>query len=201
MSAEFTFRPGFADLDNFFDFHWFQVINHDSWPLNDSNGNPLTPPYVDPPNGGYQNQPFDDHPFYWDRNLWNNPQVRVEGQFSRIWDYPRAPQKQQQEGEVLFKTFLCITDHGQDHFAVPNVFGKILGFFWAIGSRDVGGNLVNYVEFRGWLDITREKSKIQQAFNNSGFQGWETVQVPEPSSMLAIAVGLSALLRRRRQQL
>ncbi|MCX7688967.1 MAG: PEP-CTERM sorting domain-containing protein [Fimbriimonadales bacterium] len=199
MSAEFTFRQGFAVLDDFFDFHWFQIINSDTWPLNDSNGNRLTPPYVDTPNGGYQGQPSDDHPFYWDRDEWDDADKRVEGQFSRIWDYPNAPQKRDEPGEVLFKTFLVITDNGQDHFCEENVFGKILGFSWAIGSRrNNQGGLDNYVEFRGWIDIRAEKSKIQQAFGNSGFQGWDTVQVPEPSALFALTVGLAALLKRRR---
>ncbi len=47
-------------------FNWFQVVVRDNMPPNDANGNPLVPPYVDPPPGGYQGQWADNLPWYWD---------------------------------------------------------------------------------------------------------------------------------------
>jgi len=50
-------------------FNWYQVITADSMPPNDAAGNPLVPPYPDPPAGGYgppSTQWADDLPWYWD---------------------------------------------------------------------------------------------------------------------------------------
>ena len=47
-------------------FNWFQVVVADTNPPNGTDGNPVTPPYIDPPTGGYQNQWADGLPWYWD---------------------------------------------------------------------------------------------------------------------------------------
>lgn len=50
-------------------FNWFQAVLADNMPLNDAMGNPLTPPYMDPPLGGYgppDTQWGDGLPWYWD---------------------------------------------------------------------------------------------------------------------------------------
>lgn len=47
-------------------FNWFQVVLADNDPPTDAAGNPLTPPYIDPPPGGYPGQWGDDLPWYWD---------------------------------------------------------------------------------------------------------------------------------------
>jgi hypothetical protein len=49
-------------------FNWYQVVTADNMPPKDKGGNTLTPPYVDPPPGGYQyQQPAGDDylPWYW----------------------------------------------------------------------------------------------------------------------------------------
>ena len=50
-------------------FNWHQVVVSDNNPPNDADGNPLVPPYNDPPAGGYgppSTQWADDLPWYWD---------------------------------------------------------------------------------------------------------------------------------------
>jgi hypothetical protein len=52
-------------------FNWFQVVTADNMPPNGPGGpgNPLTPPYIDPPLGGYgppSTQWGDGLPWYWD---------------------------------------------------------------------------------------------------------------------------------------
>jgi hypothetical protein len=50
----------------FSSFNWQQVVTVDPYPPNSANGTPQTPPYLDPPVGGYQGGPADNaFPFYW----------------------------------------------------------------------------------------------------------------------------------------
>lgn len=58
--------------------NWYQVVVRDNDPPTDAAGNPLTPPYVDPPTGGYPGQLADGHPWYWDE--WAVPPVGHFGQ-------------------------------------------------------------------------------------------------------------------------
>ena len=43
--------------------NWYQVVVRDNDPPTDAAGNPLTPPYVDPPTGGYPGQLADGLPW------------------------------------------------------------------------------------------------------------------------------------------
>ena len=50
-------------------FNWYQIVTADTNPPNDAGGNPLAPPYVDPPPGGYGPpgaQWADNLPWYFD---------------------------------------------------------------------------------------------------------------------------------------
>jgi hypothetical protein len=47
-------------------FNWLQIVIADSAPPLGADGKPLTPPYLDPPSGGYYNQWGDKIPWYWD---------------------------------------------------------------------------------------------------------------------------------------
>ncbi len=47
-------------------FNWFQVVLSDNKPPWDADGDPCSPPYIDPPLGGYENQWGDNQPWYWD---------------------------------------------------------------------------------------------------------------------------------------
>lgn len=50
-------------------FNWYQVVTADNMPPNDAGGNPVVPPYVDVPPGGYgppSTQWGDNLPWYWD---------------------------------------------------------------------------------------------------------------------------------------
>jgi hypothetical protein len=46
-------------------FNWYQIVVTDNGKAKDKNGNFLTPPYIDPPPGGYQGTWEDDLPWYW----------------------------------------------------------------------------------------------------------------------------------------
>ena len=127
----------------------------------------------------------------------NNRDVHREGDWSTFLDTPSIP-----AGEnVLFKTFLVVVRHGSNTITPgQQEFVKLAGFSWRLD-----GGAIQDITKLGALDPTREKQKIMQALGNSGFQGWNTIQltaftmVPEPASMLALGVGLAGLLLRRKR--
>ena len=59
-------------------FNWYQIVTADNMPPVNSAGVRLTPPYIDPPSGGYGNDPMtggddtqwaDNLPWYWDEQV------------------------------------------------------------------------------------------------------------------------------------
>ena len=68
LVGEFEATSQIQDLENQYKvrFNWFQIVTQDSDPKNDSNGNLLTPPYIDPPRNGYDDLWADDRPWYLD---------------------------------------------------------------------------------------------------------------------------------------
>jgi hypothetical protein len=230
MIARFTFDGGWGPiLDPIYDFRWFQIINDHTSPRRPTwNGNqPL--PVVDPPAGGWDYQYGNDHvrnggtrnqrnngegadnsPYYendddgntyWFPNFANFHRPNVD---SRFEDAPGTSAGQ----HVLFKTFLVVVrddlrntiTRGQQEFV------KLAGFSWRLDGVALPGGVLQDITKLGQIDPAREKQKIAQALANSGFQGWNTIQlndfvfVPEPASVIALAVGLMGLAYGRRRR-
>jgi len=60
-------------------YHYLQAVVVDDAPLNYRDGTAMAAPYLDPPPGGYENQPWDYLPWY------------DEGEFPTFYDYPKNP--------------------------------------------------------------------------------------------------------------
>jgi len=67
-------------------FNWYQVVVRDNDPPKDAYGNQLTPPYVDPPPGGYQGQWADDLPWYWDEGTPPKPGDPRYEEYEPVYD-------------------------------------------------------------------------------------------------------------------
>lgn len=66
-------------------FNWVNYVEKDPHGMTNRQGNLLSPPYIDPPPGGYQYDAADNYPFYWDieqcenchsRHSYRHPKVK-----------------------------------------------------------------------------------------------------------------------------
>lgn len=119
-------------------FNWHQIVTKDTMPPVDSMGNRLTPPYDDPPPGGYGDDPntpgddtqwADDERWYWDEGA--DPPLGTPGfqdgfhvddntvdtdmdgvdDTLRYFDFPRGPAGT----ELMFTTLLVSIKDGEFH--------------------------------------------------------------------------------------
>jgi hypothetical protein len=65
-------------------FNWVSYVEKDPYGINDYDGMPLSTPYNDPPQGGYQYDGADRFPFYWDLTQCQRCQERYHYQNDRI---------------------------------------------------------------------------------------------------------------------
>ncbi len=173
-------------------FNWYQVITADNMPPNDAGGQPLVPPYPDPPPGGYgppSTQWADNLPWYWDEgadpppatpgfadgyNLDDNLQdiSPADGTDDTLnfADYPGGAAG----SSVTFKTWLVSLN------ADGSLHGFHSGFEW-MWSNPTGG--------AGSSTITPGALTPQagQALYNS-------LAVPEPASFAMMAFAVCAFL-------
>ena len=106
-----TFSPNFgftlneaAILGGFDHFNWFQVVLEYPGFLIDHAGLPVFAPFVDPPPGGFINQPADYLPFYWD-----------EG------DDPRLDPELLLESNISLDRILEFSDFPGNTFVIPSI--------------------------------------------------------------------------------
>ncbi|MGD9723979.1 MAG: PEP-CTERM sorting domain-containing protein [Pirellulales bacterium] len=215
-SGDFTFTAPHGQLDNCYDFRWYQIIVDapedllaiPEFKFKDPGGaytvTPTTP-FVDPPAGGYSYQSgdggADNDPFYENTGpgsfaFPNFSDLHVEGVSSHTEDSP-TPE------DVFFETYLVVTGGDLD----ANEFCVLAGYSWNTVLE--AGEL----EFPDPVQITPiQIAHLQTALENSGFSDnygnpWtvhtdcDLMPCPEPATWLMLALGGAAALvvgRRRR---
>lgn len=173
-------------------FNWYQVVTADNKVPNDSHGNPVNPPYVDPPPGGYSNQWADSLPWYWDEYappagtpnfdanlLLSNQTGLTTLNFS---DFPGGAAGT----NLSFVTFLVSLNADSSFHAFEG------GFSWT-WSNSTGSAVATAPQLiQGGAPTDAQYRNIIGGFNTS---------IPEPSSMVLFASGALSLfgykIRRR----
>ena len=165
-------------------FNWQQTVTTDPYPPKAADGTQLSPPYLDPPVGGYLGGPADNaYPYYWNSNELAGGSCPLNGQSVAIQtsntltfcDTPAEPQLQ--NGQYLaFDTELL--GIGPNQSSIP-----LFDFDW---TSNFGGT-VQGVSARGNPNAPDP---------NSGTGGVTLTAVngvatPEPASVLLTMVSLS----------
>ena len=197
-------------------FNWGQVVLEDNKPPNDASGNPLVPPYLDPPPGGYgppSAQWADDLPWYWDETQPPDPKPaswepgydlgsRTEPNRLDFRDYPWG-----EEGTKLkFATFLISCNADGSLHSIHE------GFVWTWERPASGGDVgpdYNRNIFDGFVPDVGQQIAL---FDTSGLiqSEWDDIYrllgpvvepaIPEPATLSLVGLGLAALARRRRRR-
>lgn len=212
----FTFTAPHGQLDNYYDFRWYQIITaapnavltSAQTKFKDSGGNYTvapTVPFVDPPAGGYKYQEAgggaDNDPFY--ENSGNGVYAYPNHSAKSVANTSSSTDDNPGPAEVYFETYLVVA--GGDIGA--NKFGVLAGYSW---NTHLNGDGV-LVDTSPVQIANFNLPTLQSAMTNSGFKAadynnlWTAVAVtnlvPEPSSVvLAMIAGVFAcgFARRRR---
>jgi len=172
-------------------FNWFQVVVADNHPPNDAAGNPLVPPYTDPPRGGYgppgspDEQWADKLPWYWDEYAplppyppgWDEDYLlesNVTPDRLAYYDYPASPYT---DTKITFATWMVSLN------ADCSVHRYYEGFTWTWqnspgnpgGSATISDDLI------------------------PDWKAWEYT-IPEPATALIAGFGFVSLVVARRRR-
>jgi hypothetical protein len=162
---------------------WFQKVTRDTDPPDDSRGNQLKVPYIDPPPNGTSTMWADEIPWYFDEHApsdaerggrdWS-PGVLLENNINNnfgILAYHDGPMGDKGL-EVSFATFL-VSDYGSSNYSVLG------GFSWSIKVDNDGLTHVETLEKNAPFVYTDE------IYNEFGY-----TLVPEPSTWFLATIGL-----------
>jgi hypothetical protein len=159
-------------------FNWFQLVTADNMPPVDAGGMRLTPPYVDPPSGGYGNDPTtggddtqwgDKLPWYWDEGP--DPPAGTPGFTDglNVNDNLSDP-----NGDGTNETLDYSDDPG-------GAIGTNLSFFTQLVSLNADGSL-----HRSDGGFTWDWTNATGTPTASNLQA-----IPEPSSIILFGIGLA----------
>lgn len=151
-----------------FHFNWLQIITRDSEPPDDSNGNPLAAPYIDPPKNGTDVFWADDIPWYWseyeqpnnDDRYWDENFLLANNKFGSRLKYKDDPGGSANT-EVDFLTFL-VGDFGNQ------TYDFLSGFKWSISIDNDEITNVTHLESLG-EDAELPINYQQQVLDEFGF--------------------------------
>jgi hypothetical protein len=168
-------------------FNWFQVVTADNMPPNDANGNPLMPPYIDPPPGGYSFQWADNVPWYWDEHAPPpgtpnfDPALLLSAQSAgavlNFADFPGGTPGT----NLSFRTWLVSLN------ADSSLHSFHGGFSWN-WSNATGSNVATPPQLINGGPGANDYDNLLRGFNSS---------VPEPYTVSLFSLGLLLLYSRR----
>ena len=177
-------------------FNWFQVIIADNDPPNNAGGTKQTPPYIDPPLGGYgapDTQWADGLPWLWDEGP--DPPLGTPG-FSDGYnlndvlnDFNPGPGPD---------TFLRFEDFP------GGAFGSLVVFQTWLVSLNANGSLHEFHEGFAWQWANPAGGNGASAILPEplppalGLALYNQLAVPEPASLALLLIGFCALAGRRR---
>ena len=187
------------ELENFLGqdhLNWFQKVVGDTNQPNDANGNPLVPPYIDPPINGYDFQWADDRPWYFDEfskpaddpRDWSAAFLLSNNTDGSLLDYFDFPSDSKAGTTLDFATFL-VSDYGNQRYSVLG------GFSWStLTEKNEGQAFTSITSLTAGTSFRGEYAdEIQREF------GWNLI--PEPSSALLLSLSILgiALIRRNKR--
>jgi hypothetical protein len=172
-------------------FNWFQVVVEDNHPPRDAAGNPLSPPYTDPPRGGYgppgtlDEQWADKLPWYWDEYAPLPP-------YPPNWDEGYLLESNLEPNKLLF----------EDTPGSPFTDTKIKFATWMV-SLYADGSVHRYYEGFSWTWSNSPADPAGSATIHDDliphWKAWEYT-IPEPATALLAGAGIALLARRRRRR-